>query len=331
MTKRVLIALTLFAHCASAAEESKTKEKQSMNQFEKNMIAIYGDQGRQWLADLPVLVEELATKWGLSDLKPVGNLTYNYVLSGLRSTQPIIVKMGLDEEGLAREARALIAFKGPFAAELLGQQPNALLLERAIPGHTLQSYFPDRDSEAVHIACDIIENLHTAPTASTPPSRTPAERLTKLDKEWDIPEHYLQKARMLRDELLATAPASVFIHKDMHHDNILKHGDRWVIIDPKGVLGESAYEIAIFICSPVRQLIAAPDAHKIIKQRVAIAAERLSIDPRRIQNWTFIHAMLSWMWCLEDKTDPIEFVQLAKLFDSLTPMDLETSSAALQH
>lgn len=123
---------------------------------------------------------------------------------------------------------------------------------------------------------------------------------------------------MLRDELLATAPASVFIHKDMHHDNILSHGDRWVIIDPKGVLGESAYEIAIFICSPIGQLTTFPNAHDIVKKRIAIAGERLSIDPHRIQNWAFIHAMLSWMWCLEDKTDPTDFIQLTKLFDSLT-------------
>jgi len=29
----------------------------------------------------------------------------------------------------------------------------------------------------------------------------------------------------------------VLLHGDLHQDNILSHGDDWLVIDPKGVIG----------------------------------------------------------------------------------------------
>ena len=67
-----------------------------MNQLESNIINIYGERGKAWLVDLPILVKQIASKHHLTDLQPVNNLSYNYVLSGFQGTQPIILKLGLD-------------------------------------------------------------------------------------------------------------------------------------------------------------------------------------------------------------------------------------------
>ena len=53
------------------------------SKFEQNIINIYGDKGKQWLLDLPNIVNKIAKKWNLTDLKPVDNLSINYVASGL--------------------------------------------------------------------------------------------------------------------------------------------------------------------------------------------------------------------------------------------------------
>jgi streptomycin 6-kinase len=55
------------------------KEYKSINMktFETNIVNIYGNQGKVWLDDLPRIVDELAGKYGLSDLKPVENLSYS--------------------------------------------------------------------------------------------------------------------------------------------------------------------------------------------------------------------------------------------------------------
>lgn len=57
---------------------------------------MYGVKGKQWLTNLPLLIAQLKIDYGLSHLKPVNNLTYNYVLSGFQGVQPIVLKLGLD-------------------------------------------------------------------------------------------------------------------------------------------------------------------------------------------------------------------------------------------
>ncbi len=78
-----------------------------MNTFHSNIINIYGEKGKAWIYELPQIISAISSRLDLRDLKEVTNLTYNYVLSGLQGNNPIILKLGLDSEGLAREAFAL--------------------------------------------------------------------------------------------------------------------------------------------------------------------------------------------------------------------------------
>ena len=41
------------------------------------------------------------------------------------------------------------------------------------------------------------------------------------------------------------------IHGDFHHHNILRHGDRYVAIDPKAMLGDPEYDIPSFLRNPL--------------------------------------------------------------------------------
>lgn len=57
---------------------------------------MYGAEGKQWLANLPLLVAHLEITHGLSNLKPFKKLSCNYVLSGFQGLQPIVLKLSLD-------------------------------------------------------------------------------------------------------------------------------------------------------------------------------------------------------------------------------------------
>jgi streptomycin 6-kinase len=74
----------------------------SMKELEKNIINLYGEQGKKWLISLSEVTARIAIVHGLSNLKPVNNLSYNYVLSGIRGSHPIILKLGLDTDALKR-------------------------------------------------------------------------------------------------------------------------------------------------------------------------------------------------------------------------------------
>jgi streptomycin 6-kinase len=112
-----------------------------MNTFHSNIISIYGQRGKAWLDEVPELVVAISSRLELRDLKEVTNLTYNYVLSGFQGDNPIILKLGLDHESLTREAFALKCFAGCGAVKVLAEDKGMLLLERAMPGISLKSYF----------------------------------------------------------------------------------------------------------------------------------------------------------------------------------------------
>ena len=67
-----------------------------MQAIKHNILSIYGEKGKQWLDNLPNLITQLTETYGLSNLKPVNNLSYNYVLTGLQDSKAVILKLGLD-------------------------------------------------------------------------------------------------------------------------------------------------------------------------------------------------------------------------------------------
>ncbi|WP_200863631.1 aminoglycoside phosphotransferase family protein [Holospora undulata] len=228
----------------------------------------------------------------------------------------MILKLGIDSEGIAREAFALKCFAGCGAVKVLVEDNGMLLLERAVPGASLESYFPNIEQESIEIVCRVMKNLHQANI--TTPHNFPhiKDWLTALDKDWDIPNHYLQKVRKLRDELLQTSKLDVLLHGDLHRANILQNGDDWLVIDPKGVIGESAYEVAAFIRDPMPELLNQADAPNIVLNRITRFAAPLELSERRIIDWCFVQAVLSWVWALEDGCDSRYWERLVEILNS---------------
>lgn len=226
-----------------------------MTVFEKNITSIYGTKGRFWLESLPKTALNLSQKYELSKLIPLDNLSYNYVLSGIQGNRPIILKLGLNNAALQQEYAALKAFSKFGAAQVLATEDGMLLLEQVLPGTSLKSYFPQNDHEAMHVACDVIKLLHQAPAPES--SKFPHINiyLKTLNKNYSIPTQYINKAKEILNQLIQTSDKQVLLHGDLHHENILKNGNSWVVIDPKGIIGEPAYEIATFIYNPISELI----------------------------------------------------------------------------
>ncbi len=272
---------------------------------------------KQWLVDLPSLIAQMESLYGLSALKPFENLSYNYVLSGFQGAQAIALKLGIDKDALQREAAALKAFAGFGVVKILAESNGMLLLERAVSGVSLKSYFPEKDNEAVYITGQCLKRLHQAPIPKNKTFPHIKDWLMALDQDWPIPENYLQKARKLRDGLLQTSAKDVLLHGDLHHDNILHNGDDWLVIDPKGVIGEAAYEVAAFIRNPIPELLAENTVENIIHHRIDLFAKILDVAQQRILDWCFVEAVLSWCWDIEDGLDPNYIRNLSIRLDAI--------------
>ncbi|WP_019217275.1 aminoglycoside phosphotransferase family protein [Legionella tunisiensis] len=287
--------------------------------FVQNILSLYGARGKQWLDNLPEIIESRAEFWQISGLKSLGNHSYNYVLTGLQNEKAVVLKLNPDDTNLNKEAKALQAFAEFGVVALLDQMDDALLLECAVPGNSLKNYWPKREEDAIKIACKAIKKLHQAPYPKEGIFPSIDEWLAALDKEWDIPAIYLKQAREQKESLLKTRNETRLLHGDFHHDNILAHGEDWLLIDPKGVLGEQTYEVTTFIRNPMPELLDSERALAILQNRVERMAVLLELDRQRIYKWCFVQTILSWIWNLEDGLDTAYFRQLATIFYSLLP------------
>lgn len=273
-----------------------------MNIFEKNITSLYGEKGRLWLTQLPTRVSEIAKKWHLTDLKPAENLSFNYVLFGFLGSLPIVLKISPKDENLLTEIQALEAFSGYGTVRVLNKTEGALLLERAVPGDPLKSYLPEKEREALSIACKTAKKLNQAPIPQNSQFPHMRDWLSALDKNWDIPREYLLKARGLKNKLLAASTAvDVLLHGDLHHENILSHGGEWRIIDPKGVIGAPIHEVWTFIRDPLTD--------------IPFVADVFGFDVEWVKQWYFVHLILAACWNVEDHLDPRRFLDLAKAVD----------------
>ncbi len=273
-----------------------------MEKLKANIIKIYGRRGESWLSGLPRSVEQLKDAWGLSKLKPLSNLSYSYVLEGFQGEAPIILKLSPDADLTDKEARALDAFKGFGAVSVLGCKEGVLLLERAVPGALLKNSRPKENR--IEIACKVMERLHQAP----PPSKglfPPIEEwLAAIDKEWDLPKEPLERARKLKKNLLKNDSASeILLHGDLHQDNILSHGNGWVAIDPKGVIGCPIHEVWACVEDP--------------QQDLKFLSVYFGYPFKDIAEWYYVRLILAACWQAEDGLDSGRFLALAQ---SVLPM-----------
>ncbi len=87
------------------------------------------------------------------------------------------------------------------------------------------------------------------------------------------------------------------LHGDVHHENILDAGPRgWLAIDPKGLLGERAFEFANLFRNPDVATALAPGR---LHRQLAIVCREARLEPRRRLEWIFTYAALGAVWSIE--------------------------------
>ncbi len=293
--------------------------------FTTNVIDIWGIQGQRWLEELPLTIAMLSKHWQLIDLKICEHLSYHFVATAFSnvSQQPVVIKIGYDHDAIFQEQKALNFYAGHGCVRIFDyyEPLNALLLERLDPGTTLASLFPVHDQTAVLHAVNVMKQLHAVPlNSATAQFPTIADWLAGLEKEFPQAPAYLQlhlpKARTLAQQLLQTQASPVVLHGDLHHENILLHHDTWTAIDPKGVIGEPAYEVGAFIRNPIPSLLKQENMREILAQRLDLFAQELIMDRQCLKEWSYVQEVLADCWSLEDGKNPEELFDLASVIEA---------------
>jgi len=136
--------------------------------FISTITNTFGEDGRQFIADLPALINEASQRWDLTDIQPIGKLSYNFVASaespsprgrGVRGEGRVVLKIGVPRDELTSEIAALRLFNGEGACRLIDcdEEKGFLLLERLQPGVMLSTL--EDDEEATHIAAEVMKRI----------------------------------------------------------------------------------------------------------------------------------------------------------------------------
>jgi len=197
------------------------------------------------------------------------------------------------------------------------------MLERVMPGRELVDLVHQgRDDEAMGIICDVAASLHSATATHATLSRFPSvvewgHALARSDvaSASSLPAALIRRARSLLDELNRSSAEKTLLHGDLHHFNVLHDDERgWLAIDPKGVLGDRAYEFGAALRNPagsdVDVALSAPKA--VVDRRSRIISERLGIERERLLSWCVVHCALSAVWSWEDDESPSHAIAVAE-------------------
>ena len=274
----------------------------------KTIAGVYGDAAAPWIEKIGETIAECERRWNIEAGEPFPDLSFNFVLhASSASGTPLVLKLGVPCPEIACEMHALQAYNASGAVRLVESAPDiaALLLEQVVPGDTLWTIAGD--AEATRIAASVMRQIRVSPPSGIPfPSVADWGRgFERMRKRFDggsgpMPESIVSRAESLFADLVSSSESPILLHGDLHHGNILRSNDGWLAIDPKGVIGEPAYEVGSFMRNWAAGTLSTPDPVAHFTRRLDIFADELDLPRQRLRDWTFTQAVLSAWWCIED-------------------------------
>jgi streptomycin 6-kinase len=212
---------------------------------------------------------------------------------------PAMLKLAHAEEE-ARGADLLVALDGHGVARVLERAAEAVLLERAAGERNLvQLVETGHDDEATRIICDAAEQIHRASSDVLGAHDRP--ELIDLPTWFrHLPEHadrlgpLHRRGADLAADLLDDAREPVVLHGDLHHGNVLDFGARgWLAIDPKGLVGEPAFDFCNLLCNPSHARALEPGR---LERQFGVVVSATGVEPDRLARWLVAWCALSSTW-----------------------------------
>ncbi|MFE7620358.1 aminoglycoside phosphotransferase family protein [Streptomyces sp. NPDC057496] len=254
-----------------------------------------------WLARLPALIEEALSSTGrrvtVERVAAPGGRSSLVLLVTCSDGTPAALKLAPAGAAPGPERAALAHWNGWGAAQLLGDGPGALLLERLHPEVSLRSL---PEAKALLEAAGTVRRLWVEPPAGhgfeTVAERTgrrvePMRAAAAADPAL---EPLVSAALAARAELVAHSPELLLLHGNFRQSKVLA-GERapWLTVGPEPLVGERAYDLARLVRDRVEDLIASPGGAVTARRRVRKLADSLDVDRERLHGWTLFRAVES--------------------------------------
>jgi len=245
-------------------------------------------------------------RWSLTKATPVAESPRSWIFRVEQNGRDFAVlkimkPLAAEEEG--RGSRLLQWYGGEGAATVFDIEGNAVFMEWIDGGTLGEPARTGRDEEATIALATLVGRLH-APRPDAPTDLLPLRERFRTLFDTDV-RLWPHTARDLYARAAGVAltlfdkPAAMLpLHGDLHHDNILSSDRGWLAIDPKGLLGDPAYEVANAFRNPHGALNVVADPRRITAMADIFAA-RLGFNRKRMIGYAAAHSALSACWDLE--------------------------------
>ena len=183
-----------------------------------------------------------------------------------------------EDDEADEEPDALELWGGDGAVRLLRRDDRrrAMLIERVHPGGDLSGL---SEEEATSTAVDVGLRLWRS---AGEPFRWIGDHVPRWLDNADRDGHVLVPLARALYASLDVARATL-VHGDFHHHNLLLHGDRWVAIDPKPMLGEPEFDVPSFLWNPLSYRMRLD-----VTERRLAAFAAAGLDGARMRAWAVI-------------------------------------------
>lgn len=207
-----------------------------------------------------------------------------------------VLKVSFPHPGNVHEPDAFAAWGGRGAVRLYERDDErfAMLLERVQPSTLAE--LADGD-EIATVAGQLSRRLSIPAPADLPRLADQAdgwaEELRKgaADFPGAVPAAAVDAALAVVEELGRKQP-DLLLHGDFHPRNILR-GERepWLAVDPKGYVGDPAYDGATLLGPRALALIESEDLMKALRHELDVFAETAELDRERVRLWAHFRAV----------------------------------------
>jgi streptomycin 6-kinase len=236
--------------------------------------------------------------WGLSDPRLLTQTVTSHIYTVTHNGETVVLKLlSPTETEEQRGALALRAFDGRGAVRLLRYDEGAHLMEYAAGDELVTLVERGEDESATRVIAQVIGQLHSAPQDA------PRDGLVSLDRwfgplfakatedgQAGLASIYVRSAA-LAERLLAGQREVRVLHGDIHHYNIRQTARGWLAFDPKGLVGERAYDCANTLCNPeIPELV---HNETRLLANAAILADALALDQSRVLAFAYAYACLN--------------------------------------
>lgn len=245
-------------------------------------------------------------RWSLTKSTPVAETPRSWLFRVEQNGRnfaalKIIKPEASKEEG--RGVRLLQWYEGDGAATVFDTHGDTIFMEWLDGGTLGEPVRAGKDDEGTIAVATVVASLHK-PRPDAPedlePLRDRFQALFDTDvRAWPRTARDLYaRSAGIALKLFDRPSAIIPLHGDLHHDNIMSSDRGWLAVDPKGLLGDPAYETANLFINPKGGESTAADPRRIAA-RADILSQRLGHSRKRILGWAAAHAALSACWDLD--------------------------------